>query len=219
LPANFESIFVIANGEYKTYYNEGVGVMGPWNVHGYVTLVHSGSYYINIGSSSPYPYGFIYGCLLQTGGPGALSGPFPYDIPTPAYIERTFNNVVPGTSFYVSFWITLRSVSTPPSTFKVYLNSELVYSGPPTSYVWELMNTATFTTNVPYLTLRFEITKTDSEDKSMGINGIIIHPSATSQGPKSSRQPSSQPSMQPSSQPSSQPSMQPSMQPSGNQYD
>jgi hypothetical protein len=199
LPANFDNISVITDGEWKGYHNESVGVMGPWNVHGQVYLVHSGSSDINIGSSSPYPYGLIYGCLLQTGAPGHL---FPYDIPT-TYIERTFNNVS-GTSFYVSFWITLRSehsAFTPPSTFKVYLNSEMVYSGPPTSYVWELMNTTTFITNGTNLTLRFEITKTDSVDRGLGINGIIIHPSATAQ-PTSWSQGSIQPSAQPSSQPS-----------------
>jgi hypothetical protein len=202
-PANFESIEVIPSGEYRryrTYYNTTVGVMGPWNVHGQVYLVHSGGQ-IDIGSSSPYPYGLIYGCLFQTGDRDYFNN---YDDVLTTYIERTFNNVVPGTSFHVSFWITLRSdfSNTPPSTFKVYLNSEMVYSGPPTSHVWELMNTTTFITNVPYLTLRFEITSMDTGNRNMGINGIIIHPSATAQGPTSWSQGSIQPSAQPSSQPS-----------------
>mmetsp|Transcript_25047 Transcript_25047/g.24008 ORF Transcript_25047/g.24008 Transcript_25047/m.24008 type:complete len:424 (+) Transcript_25047:1-1272(+) len=184
--ANFENIIELGEGVdigieyYYSYFSEDVGGMGPWNVHGDVLLVHSSSLFFG---STPYPYGLIYGCLLKIIHP-----------PT-TYIERTFNNVVPGTSFYVSFWITLRwgnSAFTPPSTFKVYLNSEMVYSGPPTSYVWELMNTTTFITNGTYLTLRFEITKTDSDDRGLGINGIIIHPSATAQ---LTSQPSSRPTM------------------------
>jgi hypothetical protein len=199
-PANFEIISVITNGQHKHYFNESVGIMGPWNVHGQVYLVISGSSTINIGSSSPYPYGLIYGCFMQTGGFHDF-----FTNPTPStYIERTFNNVVSGTSFYVSFWITLRSgPSAPPQTFKVYLNSEMVYSGPPTSHVWELMNTTTYITNGTNLTLRFEITRNGfSDDRGLGINGIIIHPNATAQGPTSSSQGSIQPSAKPSSQPS-----------------
>jgi hypothetical protein len=211
-PANFDNISVVPNGQYKTYFNDGVGVFGPWNFHGAVFLIPSSGSEVELGRSSPYPYGLIYGCLLET-----------HDRATETYIERTFNNVVPGTSFYVSFWITLRYDSgaysyvesqKPSSTFKVYLNSEMVYSGPPTSYVWELMNTTTFITNGTNLTLRFEVTSMDTETRNMGINGIIIHPSATAQGPTSSSQGSIQPSTQPSSQPSTQPSMQPLSQPS-----
>jgi hypothetical protein len=150
--------------------------MGLWNVYGQVYLVYSGHGSVDFGSAASYPYGLKYGCLLQTGGGEGLN-----KLPDVTYIERTFQNIVSGAPYYVSFWIRLRSLGggafLPPSKFTVYLNSDIVYSGHSRclSTVWQQAYTNNFTTNVTHFKLRFEITKSDQQNRNMGINGIIIH--------------------------------------------
>jgi hypothetical protein len=158
LSASFEGITDVSSPEGYTFYDN--GVMGPWKVYGNVYIVYAGS--VKIYLANPYPYG-IYACMLQNGDTSL------------SYIERTFQGIVPGASLYVSFWITTREGFDGPLKFSVYLNSELVFSEPPTTYGWKQVNTTIFMPNVTYLTLRFEITKLTQGDRDMGINGIIIH--------------------------------------------
>jgi hypothetical protein len=151
--------------------------MGPWATQRQVYLVRLADKKtdinaIDIGSTSSNPYALNFGCMLQTGG----SEPSPQL----TYIEQTFRNIIPGVPYYVSFWMTIRSTPSPgnfpaPSKFSVYLNSKIVFSEPPTSYLWQQMNTSIIISNVAFLTLRFEATQQDSQDRSMGIVGIILH--------------------------------------------
>jgi hypothetical protein len=87
---------------FQYFFDTSVGQMGQWRVHRQVYLVRSGNRFFN----RPYPYGLNYACMLQTGDP-YFDSRFTA-VSDMSYIERTFANIVPGASYYVSFWTSLR---------------------------------------------------------------------------------------------------------------
>jgi hypothetical protein len=152
---------------YQFFFNTTVGQMGQWRVHRQVYLVRSGNRFFD----SPYPYGLNYACMLQTSMDHSFTA-----IPDMTYIERTFSNIVPGASYYVSFWTSLRGdYGTSPLNLYVYLNGATVYSVPPLNMVWTQAMTRNIIANSTSLTLRFVITKVDSVNRSVGITGIILY--------------------------------------------
>lgn len=149
--------------------------IGTWRTQGNVYLITANDDGIGISRatepSGSYPVGLVYYCMLRITGLEYNNG-IPASYTT--FVEIIFVNVKGGMTYKVSFWSALRPNYGTPEVFNVILGGLVVYSTIPLNYPWTYLTTASISATSASLTLRFEMSSTDTVDRDMAIDTITL---------------------------------------------
>lgn len=153
---SFEYISSTMTSELQTSSN----MMGHWKSKGNVVIVHTGEKLLPY----PNPEGLKYSCLLET-----------HKDVNYSHISMTFNNVVKGACYSVSFYDTVLSGSKAPHEFKVILSADVVYETiPTTADKWGKVVTDTYCVQSNHLHLQIQVSSIDKSYRAIAINDVHL---------------------------------------------
>jgi hypothetical protein len=151
--ADFEGITTEKSKDFNMFSK--AGPMGKdWTLSGYAIIAKFHAFY----SFENYPPNLGYSCYLYA------------RKETKSFIERTFDNLVIGQSYRLSFYYA-PTTSLEATSFEVSLGDQLVYSTLPTSKDFEQVFTQSITAATTSLTVRIAV---KGNDKFMNLVGAKL---------------------------------------------